>query len=209
MRLLIRVSPTIERFDCETGQPCDRPVRLRGMQEKWPTIELASEGVAGVTSSGRGAVEELFESHYDAMCRLAFVILGDSWLAEEIVMEALLRTYSGWGRIREPERADIYLRRAVVNLCRSRIRRAILERRAPVVESHERSAVDDFVERDEVLTAVRALPERQRACVVLRYYEDLGERQIAEILDCSIGTVKSQLHKARASLAHRLGESHD
>jgi RNA polymerase sigma factor (sigma-70 family) len=97
----------------------------------------------------------------------------------------------------------------VINLCRSRIRRAILERRAPAAESRSRSDVDQVVERDEVLTAVRALPDRQRACVVLRYYEDLSDQQIAEILDCSIGTVKSQLHKARASLARSLEENHE
>jgi RNA polymerase sigma-70 factor (sigma-E family) len=153
-------------------------------------------------------VEELFESHYDPMCRLAYVILGDAWLAEEIVMEALLRTYSSWGRLREPDRADVYLRRAVINLCRSRIRRAVLERRAPVAERREVAGVDDVVERDQVLVAVRSLPERQRACVVLRYYEDLGDEQIAEILDCSVGTVKSQLHKARAHLARLLEEDH-
>jgi RNA polymerase sigma-70 factor (sigma-E family) len=175
------------------------------MQQKLSGTETLSKGKTRVTSSRQRAVEELFESHYDAMCRLAFVILGDSWLAEEIVMEALLRTYSGWGRVREPERADIYLRRAVINLCRSRIRRAILERRAPANEAREQPQPDRLVERNEVLTAVRALPERQRACVVLRYYEDLSERQIAEILDCSVGTVKSQLHKARAHLARSLG----
>jgi RNA polymerase sigma-70 factor (sigma-E family) len=179
------------------------------MQHELPGIETLSKGIARVTSSRQRAVEDLFERHYDAMCRLAFVILGDAWLAEEIVMEALLRTYSGWGRVREPDRADIYLRRAVINLCRSRIRRAILERRAPAAEARAQPEPDRVLDRDEVLTAVRALPERQRACVVLRYYEDLSERQIAEILDCSVGTVKSQLHKARAHLARALEESYE
>jgi RNA polymerase sigma-70 factor (sigma-E family) len=176
-----------------------------GMQGKLPGIEMSNKGVASVTSSRQRAVEDLFESFYDPMCRLAFVILGDAWLAEEIVMEALLKTYSGWGRLRDPERADIYLRRAVINLCRSRIRRAVLERRAPGVEGRLPSDVDQIVERDEIMTAVRDLPERQRACVVLRYYEDLSDQHIAEILDCSTGTVKSQLHKARVHLARSLG----
>lgn len=171
-------------------------------------IDIVNGGVSRVASSKKRAVEVLFESHYDPMCRLAFVILGDAWLAEEIVMEAMLKTFSGWGRLREPDRADVYLRRAVINLCRSRIRRAILERKAPPVteRTHPQS---DLHERDEILTAVRALPERQRACVVLRYYEDLSESQIAEILDCSTGTVKSQLHKARAHLARLLEERDD
>jgi RNA polymerase sigma-70 factor (sigma-E family) len=183
-------------------------MRLIGMSEESSGFRMSTKGVVGVASSRRKAVEELFEAHYDPMCRLAFVILGDAWLAEEIVMEALLKTYSSWGRLREPDRADVYLRRAVINLCRSRIRRAVIERRAPVVESRAAPGVDEVVERDEVVTAVRALPERQRACVVLRYYEDLGDEQIAEILDCSVGTVKSQLHKARVHLARLLEEEH-
>jgi RNA polymerase sigma-70 factor (sigma-E family) len=145
----------------------------------------------------------LFDEHYVPLCRLAFVILGDHALAEEIVMEALLRTFSGWGRLRDPGRADVYLRRAVINLSRTRIRRKILERR--VSASLEKRRVDtphpDLRENAAVVwAAVRGLPERQRACVVLFYYEDLPESQIAEILDCAVGTVKSQLSKARAKL---------
>ena len=162
-----------------------------------------------MSSPRQRAVEDLFERFYDPMCRLAFVILGDSWLAEEIVMEAMLKTYSGWGRLREPERADVYLRRAVINLCRSRIRRAMIERRAPAAEDRRQSDADRVAERDAVWTAVRSLPERQRACVVLRYYEDMSTEQIAEVLDCSTGTVKSQLHKARSSLARLLEERHE
>jgi RNA polymerase sigma-70 factor (sigma-E family) len=151
------------------------------------------------------AVSELFETNYAPMCRLAFVILGDAWLAEEIVMEALAKTFSGWGRVRDPARADVYLRRAVINLSRSQVRRAILERRARRAEREAPASPDqDFTEKDEVWRAVRALPERQRACVVFRYFEDLSDEQIAEILECSVGTVKSQLHKARASLARGL-----
>jgi RNA polymerase sigma-70 factor (sigma-E family) len=153
-------------------------------------------------------VAALFDAHYTPMCRLAFVILGDSAAAEEIVMEALLKTFSGWSRIRNPERADAYLRRAVVNLCRSRIRRKAIEARMglagpPAVPDWD----PDVRERARVVwQAVRSLPARQRACVVLRYYEDLPESRIAEILDCSRGTVKSQLFKARLKLERMLGE---
>jgi RNA polymerase sigma-70 factor (sigma-E family) len=157
------------------------------------------------------AISALFDRHYAPMCRLAYVILGDAALAEEIVMEALIKTFSGWGRIRDVSRADAYLRRAVVNLCRSKIRRKSIEARVNAVsyrraelnppdwdpESHETSRL--------VLAAVRGLPERQRACVVLRYFEDMPEGQIADILGCSVGTVKSQLSKARAKLEKSLG----
>jgi RNA polymerase sigma-70 factor (sigma-E family) len=158
-------------------------------------------------------VAALFDRHYVPMCRLAFVILGDHALAEEIVMEALLKTFSGWGRLRDIDRADAYLRRAVVNLCRSRIRRKMIEVRvnAEARGRAERATPDWDQESHEtnrlVMEAVRALPERQRAAVVLRYYDDLSESQIAELLDCSVGTVKSQLSKARSRLETTLGHT--
>lgn len=157
------------------------------------------------------AIAGLFDRHYAPMCRLAYVILGDAALAEEIVMEALIKTFSGWGRIRDVARADAYLRRAVVNLCRSKIRRKTIEARVNAVSYRraERQAPDWDPERHEttrlVWGAVRELPERQRACVVLRYYDDLPEAQIADILGCSVGTVKSQLSKARSKLERALG----
>jgi RNA polymerase sigma-70 factor (sigma-E family) len=157
------------------------------------------------------AMAALFDRYYAPMCRLAYVILGDAAMAEEIVMDALLKTFSGWSRIRDPERIDAYLRRAVVNLCRSRIRRKAIEARVNAAayrrgrsgapgwdpEGHETSRL--------VWEAVRALPERQRACVVLRYYDDLSEARIADVMQCSVGTVKSQLSKARVKLERSLG----
>ena len=122
-------------------------------------------------------------------------------------MEALLRTFSGFGRLRDPGKADIYLRRAVINLARSGIRRRLLERRAAAeLRDRPRRVEEAWLPEDAtvVWAAVRELPERQRACVVLRYYEDFSEARIAEVLDCSVGTVKSQLSKARAKLAGAL-----
>ena len=154
-------------------------------------------------------VAALFNKHYTPMCRLAFVILGDAALAEEIVMEALLKTFTGWRRIRDHERAEFYLKRAVVNQCRSRIRRKMVEQKAAAlmdrggaISTWDPSQSDT---RRAVWDAVRKLPERQRACVVLRYFEDLPENEIAEVLDCSVGTVKSQLFKARQKLESALG----
>ena len=155
-------------------------------------------------------VAALFDRHYVPMCRLAFVILGDRALAEEIVMEALLKTFAGWGRLRAIDRADAYLRRAVVNLCRSRIRRKMIEARvnAETKARASRTKPDWDQEAHEnnrlVMEAIRSLPERQRTAIVLRYYDDLSESQIAEVLDCSVGTVKSQLSKARSKLGAAL-----
>ncbi len=165
-------------------------------------------GVMGRPRAGRDAqVAALFDRHYTPMCRLAYVILGDAHQAEEVVMDALLKTFTGWGRLRDVERSDTYLKRAVVNGCRSRIRRRAVEARVNAL-AHGRDRVVEppwDPERSEtrrtVWDAVKTLPERQRACVVLRYLEDLPEAEIAMILDCSVGTVKSQLSKARSKLA--------
>lgn len=157
-------------------------------------------------------VAALFDQHYVPMCRLAYVILGDAAVAEEVVMEALLKTFSGWWRIRDHSQAGAYLKRAVVNMCRSRIRRKTLESRflasATAEAVRERAPAWDPEQHETsrlVWDAVLKLPERQRAAVVLRYFEDLPEAEIAEILDCSVGTVKSQLSKARAKLESSLG----
>jgi RNA polymerase sigma-70 factor (sigma-E family) len=175
---------------------------------------ILTPGVRVIERSGSErdrAVEALFDRHYAPMCRLAYVILGDAALAEEIVMEALIKTFSGWGRIRDVNRADSYLRKAVVNLCRSKIRRKTIEARVNAVAYRraELRAPEWDPERHEttrvVWEAVRELPDRQRACVVLRYYEDMPEGQIADTLGCSVGTVKSQLSKARTKLERSLG----
>ncbi len=164
-------------------------------------------GVAHLADAERDhEVSALFRRHYAPMCRLAYVILGDSATAEEVVMEALLKTFSGWRRIKDLDKSEAYLRTAVVNGCRSKIRRKGIETRAGSVLRHRvheqtRGWEDDHRERGRDLwAAVARLPERQRACVVLYYYEDLPEGEIADLLGCSVGTVKSQLFKARAKL---------
>ena len=128
-----------------------------------------------------------------------------------MVQEAFLRTFSSWWRLRQPDRAQWYVRAAVVNLCRSRLRRRGSEEagnraswRDPAEWSDE--AVDDAL---VILEAVRTLPPRQRETVVLRYYQDLSERDVATLLGCSVGTVKSQLARARVTLAAALGTDPD
>ena len=167
------------------------------MEGEVSTLERSDVRDAGVSA--------LFARHYRPMCRLAYVILGDPDLAEEIVMDALVRTFSGWSRIRDLDKAEFYLKRAVVNGCRSRIRRKSVESRVGELlrarpPTHGAWDADKHELQRDVWAAVLTLPERQRACVVLRYYEDLPDNEIADLLDCSVGTVKSQLHKARAKL---------
>ncbi|HUD18386.1 MAG TPA: SigE family RNA polymerase sigma factor [Acidimicrobiales bacterium] len=155
-------------------------------------------------------VSTLFDEHYPGLCRLASLLLGDPAEAEEVVQEAFLKTYARWWRLRHPERAQWYLRAAVVNGCRSKGRRRVSEDRG----NRTLWATDGVVAAEAVgertgealavVAAVRALPDRQREAVVLRYYEDLSEADIAQALGCSVGTVKSQLSKARATLARHL-----
>jgi RNA polymerase sigma-70 factor (sigma-E family) len=162
-------------------------------------------------------LSRLFDEHYRGLCRLAGLLLGDSAAAEEVVQEAFLRTFSGWWRVRHPERAQWYLRTSVVNLCRSRQRRRTTEDRgnrmtwsgsvgASGVSCASEDEADRNVEAMNLVALVRRLPPRQRDAVVLRYYEDLPEAEIARILGCAVGTVKSQLSKARATLASALAE---
>jgi RNA polymerase sigma-70 factor (sigma-E family) len=173
--------------------------------------ESVTAGPAGRPSDRDVLLEAVFSEHYGGFCRLAALLLGDAAAAEEVVQEAFLRTFSSWWRVRQPDRAQFYVRTAVVNLCRSRLRRRGPEEagnRASWRDPAEWSdgAVDDSL---VILEAVRTLPLRQRETVVLRYYQDLSERDVAAVLGCSVGTVKSQLARARASLARSLAREPD
>ena len=188
------------------------PRRLLGVMEQ--VAVSASEWVM----SNRGErtrdreVAALFDEHYEGLCRLAYVILGDAHVAEEIVMEALLKTFSGWGRIRNRSVAPAYLKRSVINLCRSRIRRKAIESRvneqAHYMEQMKPPEWDPQGHETarEVWDAVKNLPPRQRACIVLHYEQGLPDSEIAEILDCSAGTVRAQLSRARAKLLTALSD---
>lgn len=152
----------------------------------------------------------LFIDHYDPLRRLAFVMMGDGTLAEEIVMEAFAKATSKWDLVSRADHPSAYLRQIVVNLCRSKIRRHILERKVSEIFKRreediiDRSA-DDYGMDLDIWKAVQRLPERQRVVVILRYLEDLSEPEIAEAVDLPVGTVKSQLSRARKKLAEHLG----
>jgi RNA polymerase sigma-70 factor (sigma-E family) len=159
-------------------------------------------------------VADLFDVHYLPLCRLAGLLLGDGALAEDVVQDAFLRTFSGWWRLRDPDKAERYLRRSVVNLCRSKFRHRDAEHRgnALVALREDRAdgppsrAGDDQDTVVVVLDAVRSLPPRQRMSIVLRYYLDLPEAEVAVLMGCSTGTVKSQVAKAKLTLAVALGD---
>lgn len=147
----------------------------------------------------------VFHAQYLALCRVAFLMLADRDLAEDVVMDAFVKAYRGWFRIRSLDHPNAYLRQIVVSLCLSRLRRGTAERRARAAMERNATSEEPTAPDDEILMAVRKLPTRQRACVILRYFEDLADEQVARILGCSVGTVKSQLSKARLKLAAELG----
>jgi RNA polymerase sigma-70 factor (ECF subfamily) len=139
---------------------------------------------------------------------LARLLLDDRGEAEEVVQEAFARVYEGWGRVRSKDDPLPYVRRTVVNLARGGLRRRLIVRRTRHVPvANEPSAESGAVaseDRRAVFAAVRALPRRQRECVVLRYYLDCSTADTAAALGISDGSVKTHLHRALASLATTL-----
>ena len=163
------------------------------------------------------ALTDLYAAHWVGLVRLAHLLLRDRSRAEEIVQDAFVAAYPRLARLREEGNALAYLRRSVVNGCRSGFRHHGVEERyltsvagsadAPGRASGE-SAEAAAVRRDEdaaLLDAVHRLPPRQREVLVLRYYADLSERQIAEALDISPGSVKAHASRALTTLRSTLG----
>ena len=137
-----------------------------------------------------------------ALLRTAYLLTGNRPDAEDLLQTALAKTYLSWGRIREREALDGYVRRIMVNTRTSWWRRRKVDERPadrlPEVAGRDHTADLDL--HDALWTALAALPTRQRAAVVLRYYEDLSEAETARILGVSVGTVKSTTSRALARL---------
>jgi len=148
-----------------------------------------------------------------ALLRAAVAITGDATTAEDLLHTALASVLPHWGTLRDRRAADSYVRRTMVNHHHSWYRHGWRRLERPVDAIPEQAAVDEALERvDPALRSalwelVLALPARQRACVVLRHYEGLGERQTAEALGCSIGHVKSATSRGLATLRARLALS--
>src|SRR6476620_649300 len=123
---------------------------------------------------------ELYRETYAPMVRLAVLLTGSEVLAEDLVHDAFVRVHARWARVESP---TSYLRAAVVNACRSARRRARLER-SVAARSHAAVA---SLDADELFDALGALPYRQRAAIVLQYYEGLSQAEIAGVLACREG----------------------
>src|SRR5580693_2324427 len=163
-----------------------------------PLDELAAPDVI---SGGGEDFSAFVVSRWPGLVRLAFGLTGDRWAAEELAQATLARAYVAWRRVSRADDPDAYLRRILVNTSNRRFRRhRVAEQSGDPPETAVEDAADLVGERTTLLAALRQLPPRQRAVVVLRYWEDLTDAQIAATLGCSPGTVRSQLSRALAKL---------
>jgi RNA polymerase sigma-70 factor (sigma-E family) len=163
----------------------------------------------GPSAEAREAVTALYEAHALGMIRLGVVMLGDRAAAEDVVQEAFCGLYRHWHSLSDPGKALSYVRSSVINGSRSALRRRI---RQPVGFAGDRpgESAESLAlvgeEHRQVLAAIRRLPDRQREALVLRYYLDLSEEDIARTMRISRGTVKSTISRALSALGRILGE---
>jgi RNA polymerase sigma-70 factor (sigma-E family) len=152
---------------------------------------------------------DLYRSQYRSLVRLASLLLDDRGASEEVVQDAFIRVHQAWGRIADPAKRAAYLRSAVMNGARSRMRRRVVRRRLepvgpPLTAASAEADAMLAEEHREVLDSLRVLPTRQRECLVLRYYLDLADAEIAATLGMSVGSVKTHVHRGMATLTRRL-----
>lgn len=150
-------------------------------------------------------------SRSQALLRTAYLLAGDWATAEDLLQTALTKTYLAWRRLGGIEAVEPYARRVLVNTATSWWRRRWHGER-PTEVLPDRAApdrLDEQLQRDALWTYVKQLPARQRAVLVLRFYEDMSEADTARLLGVSAGTVKSQCSRALATLRKRLGPAWD
>jgi RNA polymerase sigma-70 factor (sigma-E family) len=152
---------------------------------------------------------DAYVRHAPRALRLAYFLSGDQEDARDLVQDAFVQVAGRFRYLRQPDAFDTYLRRTIVNLHTSRLRRLKAERSSLAREATfpVPPAVEEGHEvRDEMWQAILSLPPRQRAAVVLRYYEDLSESQSAEVLRCSVGALNQLVVRAMATLRARIAE---
>jgi len=153
------------------------------------------------------AFTEFMSTRSARLFRTAYLIVGDHQLAQDLMQESLIKTYIAWPRLRDVSNAEAYTRKTIVTTAISwRRRRSFHER--PTDRLPDTPAPDPgeaVTTHASVVAKLRTLPPRQRAAIVLRYYEDLSEAQTAEVMGCSVGAVKSQVSIGLGRLRERLG----
>jgi RNA polymerase sigma-70 factor (sigma-E family) len=160
--------------------------------------------------SAEVAVGALYQANALSLIRLAYVMLGDRPSAEDVVQEAFCHLYRRWDRLAGPDSALYYVRSSVLNGCRSVLRRRAVRRREvpsvlPAVSAE--AVVLSGEEREEVIRALARLPHRQREALVLRFYLDLSDEEIARVMGIRQSTVRSNAHRGLAALGRALKET--
>jgi RNA polymerase sigma-70 factor (sigma-E family) len=161
-------------------------------------------------AEAESAVTALYQAHALGLVRLAYVMLGSRASAEDVVQEAFCGLYRRWDGLADPSRALAYVRSSVLNGCRTVLRRrqtsAIEPSYQPPEISAEAAALS-IEERRDVMRALRRLPSRQREALVLRFYLDEPEAEVARLMGIHEGTVRSTTHRALIALGRLLGET--
>jgi RNA polymerase sigma-70 factor (sigma-E family) len=188
-----------------TGEPDAVPGRPINVATDTLLAGASMESVSGEWDAAR-AVTAIYTTHYRSLVRLAVLLVRDVATAEEVVQDSFIAMHAAWRRLRDTEKALSYLRQSVVNKSRSVLRhRVVVDKNAPKpapdMPSAEQGALS-LLERSAVIAALRTLPPRQREALVLKYYADLSEAQIATAMGISRGAVKS--HTARGVAALRV-----
>lgn len=180
-------------------------MRLLGVTD--PVVVESQDTPKGAVEGAERAAR-LFREHGDRLVGLAIVLLRERGAAEEVVQEAFLRLQRTAPSLHDPSREVAYLRSIVLNLARSRLRRRQLTALRRALPLAARAGPEEVVElRDEqrtVVEALRRLPARQRECLVLRYYDELSDGEIAETLSVSITSVRTHLQRGKAALAREI-----
>ncbi|MFJ8636874.1 SigE family RNA polymerase sigma factor [Streptomyces sp. NPDC093568] len=179
--------------------PAARPTRIPSQRDGAEHAE--NTAAAGTTVDH---LTETYRAHYRSLLGLAALLLDDTASCEDVVQEAFIRVHSARKRVRDPEKTLAYLRQTVVNLSRSALRRRILglkllSKPMPDMASAEEGAYDQL-ERDSLIKAMKGLQRRQREVLVLRYFADMTEAQVAETLGISLGSVKAYGSRGIAAL---------
>lgn len=154
------------------------------------------------------AFHEFVAARSASLLRTAYLVVGDYQLAQDLVQESLVKTYMAWRRLRDVRNAEAYARQVLVTTSISwRRRRSYGERPVDVMPDVAVGDMADAVAAEaDLWVQLHALPPRQRAAVVLRYCEDLSEAQTAELMGCSVGSVKRSASHGLAKLRDRMGE---
>jgi RNA polymerase sigma-70 factor (sigma-E family) len=163
------------------------------VQDVAPLLEARIETTTMVVEVSKPAFADFYRATFTEMARLAFLLTGSVETAHDLVQDSFVRLHGRWDRIDDPR---AYLRRTVVNACRSHYRRLSVQRRHAATTRVEN--VD--LGADELIDAIAALPYRQRAAIVLRFWHDSSQAEIAAALGCRPGTVGSLIYRALAEL---------